>query len=191
VVSRRANLTASPAVVTIGTISGGTRANIVPDNVAMTGTIRTYDENVRKQVDDDVKQTAEKIAESSGAKADVRLTPMYAATINDPALTAEMARALKRAADGNVAKCPLAGASEDFSFYAQAVPGLYVFLGITPNGEDPAKAAPNHSPSFFVDEHALVDGVRTMATLAVDFLSSPPATTEPEPSSRPFVHAAD
>jgi amidohydrolase len=182
VVSRRANLTASPAVVTIGTISGGTRANIVPDNVAMTGTIRTYDENVRKQVDDDVKQTAEKIAESSGAKADVRLTPMYAATINDPALTAEMAPALKRAADGNVAKCPLAGASEDFSFYAQAVPGLYVFLGITPNGEDPAKAAPNHSPSFFVDEHALVVGVRTMATLAVDFLSSPPATTEPEPS---------
>jgi amidohydrolase len=189
VVSRRANLTASPAVVTIGTINGGTRANIVPESVAMTGTIRTYDEAVRKQVNDDVKLTAEKIAESSNAKAEVVLTPMYATTVNDPALTAEMAPALKRAADGNVAECPLAGASEDFSFYAQAVPGLYVFLGITPKGQDPAKAAPNHSPQFFVDEHALVVGVRTMATLAVDFLSSPPpATTEPAQSPRAFVH---
>jgi amidohydrolase len=190
VVSRRANLTASPAVVTIGTINGGTRANIVPDNVAMTGTIRTYDEKVRKQVDDDVKQTAEKIAESSGAKAEVRITPMYATTVNDPALAAHMAPSLKRAADGDVAECPLAGASEDFSFYAQAVPGLYVFLGVTPKGQDPAKAAPNHSPDFFVDEHALVVGVRTMATLAVDYLSSPPAaTTEPAAPSPPaFVH---
>jgi metal-dependent amidase/aminoacylase/carboxypeptidase family protein len=95
----------------------------------------------------------------------------------------------KRAADadGNVAECPLAGASEDFSFYAQAVPGLYVFLGVTPKGQDPAKAAPNHSPNFFVDEHALVVGVRTMGTLAVDFLGSPAATTEPAQSPRSFV----
>jgi amidohydrolase len=191
VVSRRANLTESPAVVTIGTINGGTRANIVPDDVVMTGTIRTYDEKVRAQVDGDVKLTAEKIAESSGAKADVRITPMYAALVNDPALAAEMAPALQRAADGNVAQCPLAGASEDFSFYAQAVPGLYVFLGITPKDQDPAKAAPNHSPQFFVDEHALVVGVRTMATLAVDFLSSPPATTEPAQAPRPFVQEQD
>jgi amidohydrolase len=187
VVSRRANLTESPAVVTIGTINGGTRANIVPDTVVMTGTIRTYDEKVRAQVDGDVKLTVEKIAESSGAKADVRITPMYATLVNDPALAAEMAPVLKRAADGNVAECPLAGASEDFSFYAQAMPGLYVFLGITPKDQDPAKAAPNHSPQFFVDEHALVVGVRTMATLAVDFLSSPHASTEPAQAPRPFV----
>jgi amidohydrolase len=188
VVSRRTNLTESPAVVTIGTINGGTRANIVPENVVMTGTIRTYDEKVRAQVDGDVKLTAKKIAESSNAKADVVITPMYATLVNDPALAAEMAPALKRAADGDVVQCPLAGASEDFSFYAQAVPGLYVFLGITPKDQDPAKAAPNHSPKFFVDEHALVVGVRTMATLAVNFLSSSPATTEPSQSPRPFVH---
>ena len=93
VVSRRANLTASPAVVTIGTINGGTRANIVPDKVAMTGTIRTYDEKVRAQLGDDVKLTAQKIAESGGAKADVRITPMYATTVNDPALAVAMAPA--------------------------------------------------------------------------------------------------
>lgn len=191
VVSRRANLTESPAVVTIGTINGGTRANIVPDHVIMSGTIRTYDEKVRAQVDGDVKLTAEKIAESSGAKADVRITPMYATLVNDPALTAQMVPALKRAADGKIAQCPLAGASEDFSFYAQAVPGLYVFLGITPKDQDPAKAAPNHSPQFFVDEHALVVGVRAMATLAVDFLSAPAATTAPVQSHRAFNHEQD
>jgi amidohydrolase len=130
VVSRRTNLTESPAVITIGTINGGTRANIVPENVVMTGTIRTYNEKVRAQVDGDVKLTAEKIAESSSAKAEVVITPMYATLVNDPALTARMLPALQRAADGNVAQCPLAGASEDFSFYAQAVPGLYVFLGV-------------------------------------------------------------
>jgi amidohydrolase len=191
VVSRRTNLTESPAVVTIGTINGGTRANIVPDNVVMTGTIRTYNEKVRAQVDGDVKLTAQKIAESSGAKAEVLITPMYATLVNDPALAAEMAPALKRAADGNVAECPLAGASEDFSFYAQAVPGLYVFLGVTPKDQDPTKAAPNHNPKFFVDEHALVVGVRTMGTLAVDFLSSSRATTQPTESHLPFVHSQD
>ena len=118
--SRRANLTESPAVVTIGTINGGTRANIVPESVVMTGTIRTYNEKVRAQVDGDVKLTAEKIVQSAGAKAEVRITPMYATTVNDPALAAQMAPALMRAADGNVAESPLAGASEDFSFYAQA-----------------------------------------------------------------------
>jgi len=188
VVSRRANLTASPAVVTIGTINGGTRANIVPDKVVMTGTIRTYDEKVREQVARDITLTAEKIAESSNAKAGVVITPMYATLVNDPALAAQMAPALKRAADGNVVQCPLAGASEDFSFYAQAVPGLYVFLGVTPQDQDPAKAAPNHNPKFFVDEHALVIGVRTMATLAVDFLSSQPTLPATPPLSVPFVH---
>jgi metal-dependent amidase/aminoacylase/carboxypeptidase family protein len=113
---------------------------------------------------------------------------MYATTVNDPGLAAAMAPALKRAADGNVAESPLAGASEDFSFFAQEVPGLYVFLGVTPKDQDPAKAAPNHNPNFFVDERALVIGVRTMATLAVDFLTSPPVSKQPAQSPRPFAH---
>ncbi len=188
VVSRRANLTASPAVVTIGTINGGTRANIVPDKVEMSGTIRTYDEKVRAKIGADVKLTAEKIAQSAGATAEVTITPNYPTIVNDPALTARMAPALKRATEGHVAEAPLAGASEDFSYFAQEAPGLYVFLGVTPADQDPATAAPNHNPKFFVDERALVVGVRTMATLAVDFLSSPAAATGRAPSTRPFVH---
>lgn len=188
VVSRRTNLTESPAVVTIGTINGGTRANIVPDSVVMTGTIRTYSEPVRAQVAADVKLTAENIAKSSGGHAEVRITPMYATTVNDSALAAAMTPALTRAADGNVAESPLAGASEDFSFFAQEAPGLYVFLGVTPRDQDPAKAAPNHNPGFFVDEQALVVGVRVMGTLAVEFLTLPPTDKPPRVLPRVFTH---
>src|SRR4051812_435813 len=186
VVSRKANLTESPLVVTVGTINGGTVPNVVPERVRMTGTIRAYDEKVREQAHRDIRLAVERIAESAGAKAKVSITKIYATTVNDEALTTRMAPVLKRAADGKVARAPLAGASEDFSFYAKEVPGLFVFLGVTPPDQDPAKAAPNHSPRFFVDESALVVGTRTMASLAVNFLSTEPKK-EPLRPSRPFV----
>jgi amidohydrolase len=175
VVSRKADLIASPAVVTIGTINGGTRHNIVPETVEMTGTIRAYDEGVRDRIHRDIVTTAEKIAESAGARAEVSITEGYAVTVNDEALTARMLPVLQRAADGRVQRTPPVGASEDFSFFAQQTPGLFLFLGITPEGQDPAAAAPNHSPRFFVDEGALVVGARAMASLAADFLATTPA----------------
>ena len=174
VVSRKADLIASPAVVTIGTIEGGTRHNIVPERVEMTGTIRTYDEAVRDQVHRDVVTTAEKIAESAGAKAEVKIARGYDPTINDEALTERMAPVLQRAADGRVRRAQPLGASEDFSVFAKQAPGLFVFLGITPEGQDPAQAAPNHSPNFLVDEKALVVGARALASLAVGFLATAP-----------------
>ena len=170
VVSRKANLTRSPAVITIGTINGGTGPNIVPETVEMSGTIRTYDEDVRQKVREDLKLSAEKIAESAGASAEVSIEPMYSTTINDAELAERMAPVLERAADGKVATAELPGAAEDFSFFAQQAPGLYVFLGITPDGQAPAKAAPNHNPEFFVDESALVVGTRALAMLTVNFL---------------------
>jgi amidohydrolase len=187
VVSRRADLTASPVVVTVGTINGGSRANVVPETVSMSGTIRTYDENVREQVVSGLRLTAEKIAESAGAKADVRITKMYPPTINDEALTARMLPVLERAADGQVAQAPPSGATEDFSLFAQAAPGLYVFLGVTPRDQNPAKAAPNHNPRFFVDEDALVVGTRTMASLAVNALGHAPEASKPTTRAQPFV----
>ena len=171
VVSRKANLPLSPAVVTIGTINGGSGPNIVPETVEMSGTIRTYDEGVRNQVRDDLKLSAEKIAESAGATANVSIEPMYSTTVNDAELAERMAPVIERAADGKVGTAELPGAAEDFSFFAQQVPGLYMFLGITPEGQDPATSAPNHNPEFFVDESALVVGTRTMATMVVDYLT--------------------
>ena len=172
VVSRKANLALSPAVVTIGTIHGGEAGNVIPETVQMTGTIRTYDEQMRELIHRDSRTMAEKIAESAGAKADVSIVKIYDTTVNNERL-AEWARpVLQRATDGRVSPGPLVGASEDFSFFAEATPGLFIFMGITPRDQDPAKAAPNHSPGFFVDESALVIGTRTMASLAVNFLGS-------------------
>jgi amidohydrolase len=186
VVSRRADLTASPVVVTIGTIHGGSRGNIVADSVEMTGTIRTYREQARNQAHHDITRTAEKIAESAQAKAEVSIHPMYDVTVNDPALTARMAPVLEQATDGRTSEAALAGASEDFSFFAQKAPGLYVFLGVTPPDQDPAKVAPNHNPNFFVDERALVVRVRTMSYLAVNFLASEPNSKVVPTSHRRF-----
>lgn len=171
VVSRRANLALSPAVVTIGMINGGMGPNIIPDRVEMSGTIRAYDDGVREQVGRDVKLSAEKIAESAGAKAVVAVIPIYATTVNDTALAAKMEPIIRKAADGKVAVAQLKGASEDFSYLAQEAPGLYLFLGVTPEDQDPSKAAPNHSPNFFVDERALVVGTRTMALMTAAFLT--------------------
>lgn len=172
VVSRRTNLAQSPAVVTVGQIQGGSAPNIVPEQVQMAGTIRTYDEDVRAQVGRDVRSTAEHIARSAGAEAEVSVVPAYGTTVNDEALVKAMAPVLGRAASGKVATSPLVGASEDFSFFAQQVPGLYFFLGVTPEGQDPATAAPNHNPKFFVDERALVVGTRALSALTINYLQN-------------------
>ncbi|WP_372240175.1 amidohydrolase [Pseudomonas sp. gcc21] len=170
VVSRKANLTKSPAVVTIGSIHGGSGPNIVPERVEMTGTIRTYDEDVRAQVGRDIKTSAEKIAESAGATAEVSITPMYPTTVNDADLVESMAPVLEQVAESGTSEGQLQGASEDFAFYAQEVPGFYFFLGVTPPDQDPAEAAPNHNPEFFVHEDALVVGARAMASMAAAYL---------------------
>ncbi|WP_027613354.1 amidohydrolase [Pseudomonas sp. URIL14HWK12:I6] len=170
VVSRRTDISSYPSVVSIGTINGGTRYNIIPESVDMSGTIRSYDYGIRQKLHADVRQTIEKIAESGGAKADVTIIEKYDPTINNPALTEKMLPTLKWAAKDDVVNASLVGGAEDFSFFAKEVPGLFVFLGVTPRDQDMSKAAPNHNPGFFVDESALVVGVRTMASLATDYL---------------------
>jgi amidohydrolase len=179
IVSRRANLTVSPVVVTIGSIRGGMSQNVVPETVDMAGTIRTYDTQVREQVKNDIGLIAGKIAESAHAKAEVTITEMYATTVNNDQLAKQMRPILERVSNGPVTESPLQGASEDFSFYAQEAPGLFVFLGITPRDQDPASAPPNHNPNFFVDESALAVGVRAMSSMALTSLTSPPSASKP------------
>ncbi len=174
IVSRQVNIAKEPAVVTIGGIDGGIRFNIIPDKVTMVGTIRTFDEALRDDIHARVKRTAENIAEASGATAEVTIEKPYAVTINDPALTSRMLPTLQRVAgaDNVQLRDRLMGA-EDFSFFAQRAPGLFVFLGGTPAGQDPAKAAYNHSPRFAIDESALKLGVRTMLHLTTDYMGAP------------------
>src|SRR5467141_1533046 len=172
ITSRQVDLTTAPAVVTVGAINGGIRFNIIPDSVVMLGTIRTFDTAVRNDIHARVRRTAESIAQSAGATALVVIDTTTAVTYNDPALTESILHTLREVAGAShVALAPLITAAEDFSRYQQRIPGVFFFLGITPPGTDPSKAAPNHSPRFYVDEAALPVGVRALAHVAVDYLS--------------------
>src|SRR5713101_355326 len=173
IASRQVDVTAAPAIVTVGAINGGIRYNIIPDSVVMIGTIRTFDTAVRNDIHQRVRRTAESIAQSAGASAQVVIDTTTAVTYNDPALTERILPTLREVAGAShVTLAPPITAAEDFSRYQQRIPGVFFFLGITPPGIDPAKAAPNHSPRFYVDEAALPVGVRALAHLAVDYLSA-------------------
>jgi amidohydrolase len=177
VVSRQTDLTASPAIVTVATINGGVRPNIIPDSVVMTGTIRTFDEAQRTKLPILVRRTAESIAAASGATATVEADVAGTITYNDPALVDRMRPTVERVVAAGIAGAkvlpgPQTTTSEDFSLYQQRVPGIFMFLGIVPEGTDPKLAAPNHSPKFYVDERALPIGVRLLSQLAVDYLQA-------------------
>ncbi len=176
IASRQINVTDQPAIITVGRMQGGNRGNIIPDSVIMEGTVRTFDEAMRTDIKARIRRTVELIAQSAGATGTVDFgTGNYPVTVNDPALTAEMLPTLRRVAgDANVSMGGLLTPSEDFSYYQQKVPGLFIFLGIVPKGSDPATAPRNHSPSFFADEAALPVGVRTLANLALDWLQAHP-----------------
>jgi len=173
IVSRQIDLSQSMAVLTFGVFNAGVRNNIIPDSAYLNGTIRTLDPSVRHEVIQRLVNTATHVAEASGARAEVRVDSGYPVTMSDPALTRRMLPALEWAAGAsNVHEMDANLASEDFSYFAQRAPGMFVNLGVVPAGQDPAKAASNHSPLFFADEHALPVGVRTMAALAVDYLAA-------------------
>jgi amidohydrolase len=171
IVSRTVNITEAPAVVTIGAFNGGNRSNIVPESVEMLGTVRAFDETVRKDIHRRIQDIVIKTAEAAGAKAEITYDIGYPVTRNDTALTEKMVPTLRRVAGAdNVRIGPLTGTAEDFSFYQQKVPGMFFFLGVTPKGVDPKTAPQNHSPLFFADESALPVGVRALTNLAVDYL---------------------
>src|SRR3569833_2061813 len=165
VVSRNVNITENPAVVTIGAINGGTRHNIIPEKVEMVGTLRALSPGDEKLLIERVKQIATKTAEANGAVADVAIpfSVHYPVTYNDQDLTAKMLPTLLRAAGpSNAVAGPAVTGGEDFSFYQEKVPGLFVFLGGMPKGGDAKTVAPNHTPDFFIDESAFPLGVKTL-----------------------------
>jgi amidohydrolase len=173
IISRTVNITEAPAVVTVGRFTGGNRSNIVPEMVELEGTVRSFNEGVRKGIHDRIRAIATGYAEAAGATATVEIGrgTTYPVTINDPALTERMLPTLRRAAGAdNVRPGPLVGTAEDFSFFQQKVPGLFVFLGVTPRDQDYTTAPQNHSPLFFADESALPVGVKVMTNLALDYL---------------------
>ncbi len=171
IVARQTNLVQAPAVISVGSIHGGLRFNIIPEEVELVGTIRTLDSKMQEDIHRRVLRTVNSICESAGATAEIKIQKMCPVTWNDVSLTEQMLPSLRETAGSeHVAMLkPIMGA-EDFAFYSKEVPGLFYFVGITPKGTAPEDAAPHHTTEFFVDESGLELGVRSMARLAVDYL---------------------
>ena len=172
IVSRQVDITAIPTVISIGAIKGGIRYNIIPDTVEMVGTIRTFDPGVRADVIDRMSRTVTKIAEANGATATLKVRePGVPAVINPPALTQRVLPSLERTVGKDqVRTISLQTTAEDFSEYGRQVPAFFFWVGITPPDRDPATAAFNHSPLFYVDESGLAIGMRAMLAVATDYL---------------------
>ena len=173
ITARQTDITLAPAVVTVATINGGVRGNIIPDSVVMTGTVRTFDKAMREDVHMRITRTAELIARASGATATVDFGAASGSSpvFNHPALLARMTPTITRVALGKVNPNAVWMPSEDYALYQEKVPGLFLFLGINKPGVKADDAAANHSPLFFVNEDALPVGVKALAGLAFDYLS--------------------
>ncbi len=168
IAARQINVTRTPTILTVATVHGGVRGNIIPDDMTLGGTLRTFDPALRKDIIDRIEKTADSIATRYGGSAKVVWNTPNPVTANDPALTARMKPTLSRAAKGKIKDdIDFITGAEDFSYYQQKIPGVFYDLGIGfPKGV-------NHSPFFnVVDEGAMEVGVRAQALTALDYLAS-------------------
>ena len=173
VVSRQVDLTKYPAVLSVCVVNAGVRANIIPEEAELTGTIRTFDKGMQEEIHKKLVLTATHIAEASGAKAEVKIDNKTLVTYNDPALMNKMLPTMKKVAgDGNVREMnPVTGA-EDFSFFAEKVPSIFFYLGGMKKGQDPATAFPHHTADFVIDESGFRLGVETFCNMVYDYLNT-------------------
>jgi amidohydrolase len=177
IVSRHTNITALPAVVTVGAINGGVRHNIIPQTVEMLGTIRSFSPEMREKIIERMRTITTHIAEANGAAATLDMMPApNPVLVNDPTLTGRVVESLRGVVGADAVKTVgLQTVAEDFAHVARKVPSVYYWVGVTPAGQDAATAPDNHSDLFYVDEAALSVGLRTMLRIAIDYLQVPPA----------------
>lgn len=175
IVSRNLNVTENAAVVTIGSIHGGNRSNIIPEQVEMMGTLRALSAPDEKMLIERVKQVATKTAESAGATAEVQIpfSSHYPITFNNIALTEKMLPSLNATAGvENIQLKPAVTGAEDFSFFQEKVPGLFIFLGGMPKGKDPKTAPSHHTPDFYIEESGFKLGVKALVNLTLDYMAT-------------------
>ena len=172
IVSRNIKLTDNPVVVTVGAIHGGNRSNIIPSEVEMIGDVRSFTDDDEALVFSRIKQIAAKTAEAAGATAVVEIPYQthYPVTFNNVALTNRMLPSLQKSAGvENVLLVSAVTVSEDFSFFAQKVPGLYFRLGGTAKGKDSKTVGPHHTPEFIIEDSSFKLGVIAFCNLVFDF----------------------
>ncbi len=173
-IARQINIATNPVVLTAGQFQAGVRFNIIPDEARLVGTLRTFDPGVREDVIARFRRIATDYAHASGGSAELKVASNAPATINQPVLTQRVRPSLEKAVGAaNVVDMPLVTVAEDFSQFANTVPGFYFFVGSTSAGIDPATAPINHSPQFLLDEQALQTGSQAMLQVALDYLRTP------------------
>ena len=170
IVSRRSELVKSPVVITIGKINAGVRENITPEEAVMAGTIRVLDAEMQTQVHAMIKQTAEKIAESMNASAEVTIERKTPVTYNTPELVKRMLPSLEKAAGKeNVTETNWVTGAEDFAFYGAKAPAFFFNVGGMPLDKTPDQAAPHHTPDFYIDDSRLDVGVKAFCNIVLDY----------------------
>ena len=171
IVARESELTKAPVVITIGKINGGVRENIIPEEMTMSGTIRTLDAAMQKEVHEKIRLTATKIAESMGATAEVSIDTKTLVTYNTPELVKKMLPSLQKAVGAeNVIEDNWTTGAEDFSYFGTKAPSFFFFVGGMPKGKNPKDAAPHHTPDFMLDDSRLDVGVKAFANIVFDYV---------------------
>jgi amidohydrolase len=170
IVSRQSELTKAPVVITVGRINGGIRENIIPEELTMAGTIRTLDDQMQKDTHEKIKLTAQKIAESMGATAEVSIETKTLVTYNTPELVNQMLPSLEKSIGReNVLQSEWTTGAEDFSYYRLKAPAFFFNVGGMPIGKNVKDAAPHHTPDFFIDDSRLDVGVKAFCNIVFDY----------------------
>ena len=170
IVSRQSELTRAPVVITVGKINGGVRENIIPEEMTMAGTIRTLDDQMQKDVHERIKTTAQKIAESMGATAEVSIETKTLVTYNTPELVRQMLPSLaKSVGKENLVETEWTTGAEDFSYYRLKAPAFFFNVGGMPKDKNVKDAAPHHTPDFYIDDSRLDVGIKAFCNIVFDF----------------------
>ncbi|MBX9785486.1 MAG: amidohydrolase [Chitinophagaceae bacterium] len=167
IVSRSEDLTKAPVVITVGKFLGGVRENIIPEEVTFSGTIRTLDGAMQKDVWDKIKRIATNIAEANGATAEVSISTKTLVTYNTPDLVSMMLPSLQNAAGkDNVSESTWTTGAEDFSFFGEKAPAFFFNVGGMPKGGTPTG---HHTPDFYIDDSQLDVGVKAFCNIVFDY----------------------
>ena len=158
-----------PMVLTIGSIHGGNRFNIVTDEVMLEGTVRTLDEDVRGKVHRVMREILAGVTSAHGGAFELEFTLGYPVTFNDPALVEKTLPSMRRIlGERNVERTKASMGAEDFSFYQKVIPGFFYWLGVGSKAKGITAAV--HTTAFDIDEDALVVGVKTMTGVVLDYM---------------------
>ncbi len=174
IVSRQEDLTRAPVVLTVGKINAGVRNNIIPEELEMAGTIRTFDTAMQRDVHRRIRQITEGIAAANGASADIIIKNNTPVTYNNPELTQKIVPVLEKAVGSqNVQETSWVTGAEDFAFYGKNTPAVFLYYGGMPKGNDAAKAPPHHTPDFMISDRMLYNGVKIFCNLVFDYATLP------------------